>query len=245
MSNSSTLEKFLEICLQEKLCRSKEDLRFYLHYLFDGVDLKGKRVLDIGAGPGTYGLYAAIMGASDVVCLEPEDAGSRTGFIAKFNKIKADLGLQKIEMEAKTFQDYQSANKKFDLILLHHSINHLDEPACITLLDSAKSQKIYQGLFQELINLSAPGGSLLITDAARQNFYPAIHVKNPFVRTIEWHKHQQPETWVKHLSIAGFKQPKVSWTSPSQLREFGRFFFGNKLASYFLHSHFKLLMKKP
>jgi 2-polyprenyl-3-methyl-5-hydroxy-6-metoxy-1,4-benzoquinol methylase len=44
--------------------------------LFRDIDFDGKRVLDIGGGDGVYSFYAAAMGAAEVVCLEPEAAGS-------------------------------------------------------------------------------------------------------------------------------------------------------------------------
>lgn len=242
MANESLLKRYLEICQREKLCHSAEDLGFYLGYLFEGVVLKGKKVIDIGAGPGTYGLYAAINGAAEVVCLEPEAEGSRTGFIAKFKKIAAELGLKNIKMLPLTFQQYQAEGKKYDIVLLHHSINHLNEPACIDLLDNQESQNIYRGLFGELAALTADRGKLIVTDAARRNFFHDIKLRNPFTPTIEWHKHQQPETWAALLAETGFYQPKISWTSPSQLHTLGRVFLGNKVASYFLHSHFRLVM---
>lgn len=244
MAKKSQLKRFLSVCQKEGLCKSSDNLEFYMKSLWRDIDLKGKSVIDIGAGAGTYGFYAALSGASKVVCLEPEAAGSRSGFIRKFRKVSGRLKLPQIKMIAETFQEYQSTGEKFDILLLHHSINHLDEDACITLHENTRSRRTYREIFNELSQIAKPGAKLVVTDASRNNFFPAVGLKNPFVRSIEWHKHQAPQVWVKLLSGAGFRKPKVSWIPPSQLRQLGQILCANFFASYFLHSHFRLIMER-
>jgi len=238
------MKKFLSVCQREKLCKSSNNLEYYLRSLFRDVVLKDKLVIDIGAGAGTYGFHAALAGASKVVCLEPEAAGSRSGFIKKFRKVAGVLKLPQIKMIAKTFQEYRATGEKFDVLLLHHSINHLDEDACITLRENRESQRSYKEIFKELAKIAKPGSKLVVTDASRHNFFPTVGLKNPFVRSIEWHKHQSPDVWVKLLSGAGFRKPTITWLPPSQLRQFGQIFCSNFVASYFLHSHFRLVMER-
>src|SRR3954449_9617938 len=69
-------ERYFDLAEAEWPVRRAGNLRFYVDYLFEGVDLRGARVLDIGAGGGRYSFYAAAAGAARVVALEPEAAGS-------------------------------------------------------------------------------------------------------------------------------------------------------------------------
>ena len=75
----STVEDYFSTIFDMGFVTSKAWARRQLEDLFDGVDLSGKRMLDIGGGSGIYSFYAACAGAREVICLEPEAAGSMSG----------------------------------------------------------------------------------------------------------------------------------------------------------------------
>ena len=179
------------------------------------------------------------------MCLEPETEGSRSGIGAKFRKLSEMLGYDHVWFEPVTFQAFDPAGKQFDIILLHNSINHLDETACINLLDDEVSQAIYMDMFSKLSSLASSGATLIICDCSRYNLFALLRIRNPFAPTIEWHKHQAPEVWVNLLSQVGFVNPSIRWTSFNTLRSPGRALLGNKLLSYFLRSDFRFTMEKP
>ncbi len=238
-------ERFLDICLQEGLTPNKEYLRLYLsQYLFKGVDFKGKSVLDIGGGTGTFSFYTAVRGAKRVLCLEPELSGGRRGFVSRFEQARDRLSLENVFLESVTFQDFDPGQQKFDIILLHNSINHLDEEACANLLDSKKARERYKLIFEKLGRISKKGTKLLIADCSRYNFFASLGLKNPFAKTIEWEKHQPPECWSRMLQGFGFEQIKIVWPPYHLLRPLARRLLNNRLASYFLNSHFILSMEK-
>ena len=143
-----------------------------------------------------------------------------------------------------TLQEFDPEGQSFDIVLLHNSINHLDEEACINLLKSSDAKARYDSIFSKLRQLGLPGSSLIIVDASRYNFFSLLHLKNPVARSIEWHKHQSPTVWARVLGEYGFSNPKIRWSSFNTFRELGRFFLGNRIASYFLTSHFVLQMRR-
>lgn len=55
------------------------------------------RLLDIGGGSCVFSLYAAASGASRVLCLEPEGAGSLKGKRETFQQVAAESGVQSVE----------------------------------------------------------------------------------------------------------------------------------------------------
>ena len=58
-----------------------EAFAYMLAQLFAGIDLKDRRVLEVGSGRGILSAYLGLQGAS-VVSLEPEGVGSTAGVIA-------------------------------------------------------------------------------------------------------------------------------------------------------------------
>jgi len=67
---------------------------------------------------------------------------------------------------------------------------------------------------------------------------------NFFASSIEWHKHQNPETWIEFLKEAGFDSFKLKWIAPSKFGKIGNFLFGNRVVSFFYNSHFIIFAKK-
>ena len=222
MSTKPNLEDYFSAVIKGGLYPNRGNLQFRLKTLFKNIALENRRVLDIGGGSGLHSFYAACMGATGVVCLEPETEGSRSGMGAKFRKLNGMLGYDQVRFEPVTFQAFDPAGKQFDIILLHNSINHLNETACINLLNSEESQAIYLNMFSKLSSLASSGAKLIVCDCSRYNFFALLRIKNPFAPTIEWHKHQAPEVWVDLLSQVGFVNPKIKWTSFNRLRSPGR-----------------------
>ena len=245
MSTKPNLEGYFSAAIKAGLYPNRGNLQFHLKTLFKNIALENRRVLDIGGGSGLHSFYAACMGAKEVVCLEPETEGSRSGMGAKFRKLNGMLGYDQVKFEPVTFQAFEPKGKQFDIILLHNSINHLDETACINLLSDEASKATYLNMCSKLSSLAGRGAKLIVCDCSRYNFFALLRIKNPFAPTIEWHKHQAPKVWVDLLSQVGFVNPRVRWTSFNTLRSPGRALLGNRLLSYFLRSDFRVTMEKP
>lgn len=236
------LAKYLDVAVKEGLYSSKQYLQFYLDFVFQDIpSFVGKAMLDVGGGSGLFSFYVACKGARQVICLEPELEGSRKGVSDKFRKVLASLSLKNVSFHPTRLQDYFT-DESFDIILLHNSINHLDEDACTKLQHDKESRRRYGEIFQKLRQLAKVGATLLITDCSRYNFFALLGIKNVFAPSIGWKTHQSPRFWSSMLSKYGFVNAKIRWT-PFKGRNIGKP-FANQLASYFLQSHFLLVMEK-
>lgn len=245
MRKNELVERFYTLAIQEKLFNKEFNLRFHLKTVFEEVPLENKRMLDIGGGNGICTFYAACMGAEEAICLEPEAEGVIANSVAGFHRLKAHGLSDRIRFEPITFQRFVvGTDRKFDVILLHNSINHLNEWACINLLKEEKSRQVYLDLFENFYRHSNPDACLIICDCARRNFYGDLGMRNPLVPMIEWHKHQSPKVWASLAAEVGYCRPKIRWTSFNSLGTLGRYLLGNKLAAYFLLSHFRLQMQR-
>ena len=235
-------ERYFSAAEAEWPVRRTGNLRFYLDYLFEGVDLRGARVLDIGAGGGRYSFYAAAAGAARVVALEPESAGSATGVATRFEQVRDQLGVDSVELRHETLQEFDPGDQLFDVLFMHASINHLDEPATMRLHRDEAARQVYRELFAKLAGMGADGARLVASDVSRHNLFAKLPVRNPLQPTIEWEKHQPPETWIGLLKDAGFAEPRVRWSTASSLRRPGRMLLGNRMAAWFTEGAFCLTM---
>jgi len=127
---------------------------------------------------------------------------------------------------------------------LANSINHLDEESTMTLNLNQESKIKFRVLFYKMYSMLSTGGSLIITDCDRKNFFNDLSLKSPFMPTIEWNKHQSPTCWVNIAKEVGFKKQSIKWSSPNSLGRIGQFLLGNRLIAYFLFSHFRIELKK-
>ena len=220
--------------------RSKKQMSF----LYDRINFTGKNVLDIGGGSGTHSFYAAYHGANNVICLEPESDGSKKGAINSFNRIKKDLELYNISLIEQNIQNFDANENKFDIIILHNSINHLNEDACVKLHYDIDSLNTYIRLLSKIDKISSNSSQNIIFDCSRINFFPYLKLKNFFDKNIEWHKHQPPDLWIKLFSDLGFKKSFIRWSSPTKLGKIGRLIFNNKFMSFFYTSHFCITLEK-
>jgi len=89
-----------------------------------------------------------------------------------------------INPERKTVQDYEYDLGEFDVVLLHNSINHLDEEACMHLHDSSRARTRYNEIFEQISELTSVNGSLLIADVTRTGLWRDIGLPNPFPATL-------------------------------------------------------------
>ena len=219
-------------------------LLFYLKNMFKNIELKDLNVLDIGAGVGVFSFYISLMGARKVTSLEPELEGGSETMNEKFNSIKKKLGINNVELSKRTFQELDEHSGPFDLIIMHNSINHLDEDSCIRLQSDKSAMHVYMNLFAKLRKLTNKKGLVIIADCSRYNFFNAIGMKNPFAPTIRWNNHQSPYLWRKMLEEIGYEYLSLQWTSLSKLGKIGTIIMSNPITSYFFISHFTLVMKK-
>jgi SAM-dependent methyltransferase len=246
MPQQLLVDRFFDTATRtHNLFSSKNNLQFYLDYIFGNIDFTGRTMLDVGGGNGVFSFYAACKGASRVVCLEPEADGSSSGVTRTFLEVRQSLGLEdRVTQLPLPLLDYNEADCRFDIILLHNSINHLDEQACIDLLRSEDARHKYAAIFRRISSLMEPSGQLIIADCSRHNLFDSIGLKNPFVPQIEWEKHQSPSHWAALLSETGFHPLGVRWSSFNSARDVGKAFLGNWLGAYVSTSHFCLTAQK-
>ena len=218
--------------------------KFYERF-FNGVDLVGKEILDIGGGVGLASTYAIVKGAKNAVLLEPESDGSSAHMLDRANALAQDLGCEsRIVALNSTFQDFVSRSRMFDIIVMEASINHLNENAVQRLNFDPDAENEYLLLIAKMCEMLRPSGVVIISDCGRRNFFGDFGLRNPFTPTIEWQKHQQPSTWANLFSKMNFDRLSLKWGVHTSLGNLGRFLLGNRVVFYFISSYFILTLKR-
>lgn len=224
-----------EEALRQALGRTPEQWAPVAHRareVFDGLPIAGKRVLDVGAGIGTYALYLRrVGGAREVVALEPSagvgghaDIGERLRQrVAAATGPDAPGGPGGVEIVEQTFQAYAPA-APFDVIVLLNSINHLHETRAPLDLDPV-AHTAFEAVFAKLRDWLVPGGTLLINELDRrclERYTSRIGVPRLFTRRIDYDLHQAPATWADLARGAGFTDVRWRGVTPRRLRRLGR-----------------------
>jgi SAM-dependent methyltransferase len=180
--------------------------------LVGAIDLTG-HALEIGAGSGLLSLWLLHRGAASVTLLEPESDGGTTGVSARAQQHRRALGVpeDRWTLHPRRLQDFET-DRRFGLIVARASINHLDEEACIRLHEDATARARYLVLFEKIRDLLTDGGSFVMSDCARVNYWDKVASRpSPWAPEIEWHKHQEPETWSRLLAEAGLGGIRRRW----------------------------------
>ncbi|MGN6497653.1 MAG: class I SAM-dependent methyltransferase [Tsuneonella sp.] len=215
-----------------------------VQHTFAGIDLRGRRVLDVGSGLGWASYYAAAMGAERVVSVEPEADGSHGTMLETAAALRSELGLEDTVEIVPTTLEEAGLSEQFDVVVLINSINHMNEPACVVLDRSEDARSQFRDMLAPVRDSCAPGGRLVVTDCTNRNLFGDLGVKSPMCPTIEWEKHQPPKVWVSLLRELGFTEPRVTWTPHPRLGLFGPLLAAHPLLAYVFNSHFRLTMRR-
>jgi SAM-dependent methyltransferase len=244
LNNVEAVRAAITIVNSEAGGRGVERLMFIVENAFEGLDVRGKAVLDVGCGRGILSFAAAADGAKCVVSLEPEVDGSTKGVASVYRRIQTRMGYDNLKLISAMVQDYDFADGPFDIVLMHNCINHIDEAACVNYRNDKASRGRYVNLFRRLHDNIVSGGKLMFADMSNRNLFGDLRVTNPIAKTIEWNKHQAPEVWFEGLVEAGFRQKGVHWT-PLYALGVLRPLFRLRLFSYITNSHFVALAERP
>jgi SAM-dependent methyltransferase len=208
-------------------------------FLFDGVEIADRRILDVGCGHGAATVWAALHGAASVVALEPEMDGSTPGSATALPQVIADLGLEdRVELHRLRLDQFED-DVPFDVAILDSVVNHLNEAAVPYLHSDPAAVDEYVATLRPLRALLRPGGLVIVADCGRRSIWNAVGHQGPWTRDIEWDKHQQPHTCIDVFRRAGFAPHDVRWMP---VRWTGRL-TGNRVVQYFTMAHFVLRMR--
>jgi SAM-dependent methyltransferase len=238
MTIDAQIAKFSSLLLAEPSGYTYDRLTFRMRQLLRDLPVRGKRILEVGAGTGSMSIWLALNGAAHVMALEPEAAGASHGMAVEFERRIADLGLTNLAFLPTRIDEAPVSPGAFDVVLSYNSVNHLYETRA-DLNRAPRDRECFVNIFRDLRQLLAPGGVAIIADCSRRNVFGEVGVTHPIAgqRSIEWALHQTPQTWVGVMGEAGFKRFDLHWYVPYALRHVS-VLADNALFAWLTLSHF-------
>lgn len=206
---------------------------FLYERIFASTTIKGKNILEIGAGRGILGCMLSLAGSSSVTALEPEAAGADQEVLEKFYQNIKACSLNNVDPIQKTLQEYRLPQNFYDIVVSVDSVNHWDEQACINLHRSENDRRVYIEMFQKILRSLTDKGQLLTSEIGKWNLFSwssnHLGITNPLCPSIEWFNHQQPRLWAQLMRQAGFSQVRWKWLFPAIFCRSDRVLFDNPL----------------
>jgi SAM-dependent methyltransferase len=217
---------------------------FRLGRLIGPVDLRDKRVLEIGCGRGIFCYLMALGGARKSIGIEPEADGSSDGVFQEAIALGDCLELPQVQILRMYLDGFNlEENGPFDLILANNVVNHLDEKAVVHLHRNKEARNVYVNIFKKIHKSLSEKAVFIIADCSRHNIFSGTSrlglFKGLCFRSIEWQKHQSPAVWRLLLKRAGFQRFELEYWIPYVFRDIP-WLADNIVFSYLTHSHFTL-----
>jgi hypothetical protein len=99
---------------------------------------------------------------------------------------------------------------------------------------------IYRRIYEKIAGYMKPGGSLIVINVGRQNLWPMLGLRNPFVPTIRWHIHQDTGFWRRFLLEIAYQRVEFEWMPKYPLRHI-RPLIANRTGAFMTDSMFHLV----
>tara|TARA_B100001109_G_C18852825_1_gene470180 strand:- start:1627 stop:2361 length:735 start_codon:yes stop_codon:yes gene_type:complete len=235
LKNMKRFDKFL----QKAGIKNSFGYDFYFeNYIFNGINLENKEILDLGGGNGIASFHALNKCSScNCFVVDPIEEGSNKLMVAQFNEMKKNFKPGRIFYH-RDFIDTLDNHLKFDIVLMHNSINHIGEDIIDEIEFNKHKYQEYLSRIDTITKRLKKDGLLIIADCGSKNFWNNLNLKDPFAPSIDWSLHKEPEIWRKMIEEIGHQHIDTYWTSRKEFGKLGKLLFANRFLSYFIGRHF-------
>ncbi len=187
--------------------------------LLRGEDLRGRSVLEVGAGRGFLAHYAVLCrGAAHVTALDEYGGhGAPEASYATALGLRARLGeAERIAVEKGDFLAWQPP-RRFDYLILVNALHHIVETERALSRDPEHWQLALRAFARARAALM-PGGRLLIQELSCRNCCPLPRYRRR-MRGVRFGSKQAPREWCRALRASGFQDLRVRYRYPLNLVE--------------------------
>lgn len=232
------MDKFDKILADSQMPRSYGYSFYFKNYIFNDVSIENKTILDLGGGNGIASFYALHKTKNcSAWIVDPIAEGSNQLMTDQYNTLKDKIDPARIHFH-RDFIDTLKKPEYFDIILMHNSINHIGEDIIEEALVNKEKHEEYVERIRLITDRLKKGGTIIVADCGRRNFWGDLGLNSPVAPSIEWNLHCEPRVWQKMIEEAGSVHISSNRTARRELGIFGKILLANRPCSYMLDSHF-------
>jgi len=164
------------------------------------IDLKGRRVLDVGSGNGYYGWRMLGAGAERVIAIDPT-----ISYVMQYAAMRHFIGEQPMHVLPLKLEEIPEGNGAFDTVfsmgVIYHRKDHMEHIA-------------------QLLSHLRPGGELILEGLVIEGG-PGEQLKpnGRYAKMKNVHTLPSPETMMQWLSDAGLSDIRLIDVSPTTVQE--------------------------
>ena len=221
---------------------------FLWQQFLGGINMRGKRVLDVGCGNGSHSFFlASFGGAHEVISVDPYlGEGSPADSYEVFRSRSEKLGLKNVRLVREDFRTIEELGK-FDIIVSISVLHHIHETDEDTRHHTKARQEILL-TFNKLLTLLNPEGWLIIVEASRYNitqFSRIFGYRGPgYLAQMDWTHKQLPAAWTSIAKEAGFTNIQFCYYVPFHLRQLSSL-LKNLIFNYLTTSAYIIRAQRP
>jgi len=168
--------------------------------LEEKIDLKGKRILDVGSGNGYYGWRMLGAGAERVIAIDPT-----ISYVMQYAAMRHFIGEQPMHVLPLKLEELPDGNEAFDTVfsmgVIYHRKDHMEH-------------------IEQLMRHLKPGGELLLEGLVIEGGSGDVLLPGKrYAKMKNVHTLPSPDTMMQWLQDAGLKHIELIDVSPTTVEE--------------------------
>jgi 2-polyprenyl-3-methyl-5-hydroxy-6-metoxy-1,4-benzoquinol methylase len=191
-----------------------ENFLYHFNEEFHGIEVRGKRILEIGCGSGFVSLYlASVLGVGHLDAMdEAEGEGNPSTILDSLETNVRSLGLTNITVLKKDIMQFTSS-EPYDIVVSNNAMHHVCEHGLLKW--DVRARKKYVEIFGHLKSLLRPEGTLLLREYSRYSIWRFLPGR---YQEVEWSLHPTKGEWLRVLRQAAFRNISYQYSCPYTLR---------------------------